>query len=134
MATLSLPSPSPFSTGSSRHDTSTGTHPHLRAQLGSIHRQFKPLENHEVEANVDDAVNRVSSSFVQRVVRLLENEHEDELKTLLQETYAIDDETVRFVARVNFQTAQLLFPRLNNLSLTSCTDTKTTSQAFHSCS
>jgi hypothetical protein len=101
MTTLSLPSPSPFSTGLSRHDTSAGTHPHLRAQLGSIHRQFKPMENHEVEAHVDDALNRISSSFVQRVVRLLENEHEDELKELLQETYAMDDETVRFVAQVN---------------------------------
>ena len=101
MTTLSLPSPSPFSASPGRHDTSAGTHPHLRAQLGSIHRQFKTLENHELDTNVDDAVNRISLSFVQQVVRLLENEHEDELKALLQETYAMDDETVCVVAQVN---------------------------------
>jgi len=92
MTTLSLPSPSPFNP--SRDGAFARTHPHLRAQLGSIHRQCKPLENSETETDVDDAINRVSPSFVHRVVGLLENEHEEELKALLQETYGMDNDRV----------------------------------------
>lgn len=67
--------------------------PHTRAQLSAIARQHKPLDNYDSDADGED-FSRVSSSLVNKVVLLLVDEQEDELKTLLKETYAIDDETV----------------------------------------
>jgi hypothetical protein len=99
--TLSLPSPSTFDSGS-EETLSRLPHSHLRAQLGCIHRQYKPLDSYGIERETDDS-GRVSPSFVQQVVTLLEEEHEDELKTLLQHTYAMDDEAVRVVPSRAFQ-------------------------------
>jgi hypothetical protein len=121
--TLSLPLPSTFDSGS-EETFSRFPHSHLRAQLGCIHRQYKPLDSYEIEGETDDS-GRVSPSFVQRVVTLLEEEHEDELKTLLQRTYAMDDETVRiFLSSTAFET--LILPRLSKMFSISCTNTEMT--------
>jgi len=37
---------------------------------------------------------RLDASYVTKVVGLLDEEHEDELKSLLKNTYNVDDETV----------------------------------------
>ncbi|KAG6856661.1 hypothetical protein H0H87_002038 [Tephrocybe sp. NHM501043] len=66
---------------------------HTRAQLSAIARQHKPLETYDNSADPEE-FNRVSSSFVNRVVALLVDEQEEELKGLLQSTYGMDDETV----------------------------------------
>lgn len=103
LRTLSLPSTSAFDSGNvsdsgsiSGLDAPTGApprFPHTRAQLSAIARQHKPLETYDSDADGDE-FGRVSSSFVNKVVGLLDEEHEDELKALLKETYAMDDETV----------------------------------------
>jgi hypothetical protein len=97
--TLSLPSiisydPSTKSTGMlSPTNLSGHKFPHTRAQLSAIARQNKPLDCYDSDADGDE-YSRVSSSFVMKVVALLDEEHEDELKTLLKGTYGMDDETV----------------------------------------
>ena len=69
--------------------------PHTRAQLTSIARQYRPLDNYDDDN--DDGSNRITSAFVARVASLLDEEREDELKTLLKDTFgpSIDDEDVR---------------------------------------
>lgn len=68
--------------------------PHTRAQLASIARQHRS-DGYDTDAEGDD-LGRVDSSFVTRVVSLLDQEREDELKALLQQTYDADEETVSF--------------------------------------
>ena len=77
--TLSLPTMATYDDGDDQ--SSPTKFPHTRAQLAAIVRQCNPSDE-------------VSSSFVARVVSLLDEEHEDELKTLLKATYGMDDETV----------------------------------------
>jgi hypothetical protein len=97
--TLSLPSiisydPSMTTSDSGSLSALSGhKFPHLRAQLSAIARQNKPLDSYDSDADGDD-FSRVSSSFVSKVVSLLEGEHEDELKILLKGTYGMDDDTV----------------------------------------
>lgn len=75
--------------------------PHTRAQLSSIARQHKPLDT-RFDSRVDscdsdvegDDAPRVSNSFVNKVVALLDHEHAEELKDLLKETYPMDEESV----------------------------------------
>ena len=69
--------------------------PHTRAQLTAIARQYRPLDNYD-EDN-DEGANRITSAFVNRVASLLEEEREDDLKTLLKDAFgpSIDDEEVR---------------------------------------
>ncbi|KAG6868794.1 hypothetical protein C0993_010424 [Termitomyces sp. T159_Od127] len=67
--------------------------PHTRAQLSAIARQYKPLETYDNSTDPDE-FNRVSSSWVNRVVVLLADEQEEELKALLKGTYGMDDEVV----------------------------------------
>ncbi|KAJ3568150.1 hypothetical protein NP233_g5909 [Leucocoprinus birnbaumii] len=99
MATLGLPmrsvsyDHSVHATDSSKPDSNSVKFPHTRAQLSAIARQYKPGDAYETEADVDD-LNRVPSSLVNKVVSLLVDEKEDELKALLKETYGLDDETV----------------------------------------
>jgi hypothetical protein len=67
--------------------------PHTRAQLSLIARQHKPLDS--VEGDVDgDDFSRVSPMLVSRVVALLVEEQEDELKAFLKKTYDMDNDTV----------------------------------------
>lgn len=70
--------------------------PHTRAQLSAIARQHRPIVNYENDAEVEDH-GRVDSSYVAKVVGLLDEEHEDELKSLLKATYSMDDETVSVI-------------------------------------
>ncbi|KAI0044514.1 hypothetical protein FA95DRAFT_1544950 [Auriscalpium vulgare] len=65
--------------------------PHTRAQLSAIARQYKPADSYDSDAEGDD-YSRVTSSFVAKVVALLDREHEDELKELLKAHYAGIDE------------------------------------------
>ncbi|KAJ7576818.1 hypothetical protein C8J56DRAFT_836724 [Mycena floridula] len=67
--------------------------PHTRAQLSAFTRQYKPLESYDSDFEGDE-FGRVSTSFVNRIVAMLGEEQEDELKALLKETYSIDDEAV----------------------------------------
>lgn len=68
--------------------------PHTRAQLAAIGRQHRPsVDNYENDVEPEDH-GRVDSSYVTKVVGLLDEEREDELKSLLKDTYSVDDETV----------------------------------------
>lgn len=68
--------------------------PHTRAQLSAIARQYKLPDSYDSDAEGDD-VPRVSAPLVARVVVLLDQEHEDEVKSLLKDTFGhIDDEAV----------------------------------------
>ncbi|KAJ7453957.1 hypothetical protein B0H11DRAFT_2069868 [Mycena galericulata] len=69
-------------------------HPHTRAQLVAIARQYKPLPGDAYDADPDDDQTRVPQELVDEVVALLADEQEDKLKDLLQETYAMDEEAV----------------------------------------
>ncbi|KAG6335809.1 hypothetical protein ID866_3287 [Astraeus odoratus] len=65
--------------------------PHTRAQLLAILRQYRgPPEG--LEDNDSDESNRISASVVTKVVALLADEQEDELKQLLRNTFAVDDD------------------------------------------
>ena len=72
---------------------STAKFPHTRAQLAAVARQFK-LDDSESES--DD--NRLPPSFVNQIVSLLVDEKEDELKILLKNTFAMDEDSVRLVS------------------------------------
>ncbi|KAL4063202.1 hypothetical protein V8B97DRAFT_1955637 [Scleroderma yunnanense] len=64
--------------------------PHTRAQLSAIYRQYKgPLESCE---DNDDESTRITTSLVTKVVALLGDEHEDELKELLKTSFGVDDD------------------------------------------
>jgi hypothetical protein len=66
--------------------------PHIRAQLAAIARQHK--ETSEIEID-DETGARIPADFVHKVVEFLDNEHEDQLKALLTETYpSMDSESV----------------------------------------
>ena len=66
--------------------------PHIRAQLAAIARQHK--ESGEIELD-DETGARIPSEFVHKVVESLDNEREDQLKTLLTGTYpSMDSESV----------------------------------------
>ncbi|KAF9478289.1 hypothetical protein BDN70DRAFT_836377 [Pholiota conissans] len=70
-----------------------GKFPHTRAQLSAIARQYKPVETYESDAEQDE-YNKVPPSLVNEVVSLLVGEREEELKSLLQRTYSMDEESV----------------------------------------
>jgi hemerythrin-like domain-containing protein len=106
--TFSLLAPSSINSGALAEDRQKIPHIHLRAQLGSIHRQYKPLETYDTESGVDD-VGGVASSFVQQVVSHLEEEEEEELKALLKDTYAMDEDSV---SKHNTQRPNFYFPIL----------------------
>jgi hypothetical protein len=67
--------------------------PHTRAQLSLIARQHKPLDGIDGDVDGDD-FSRVSPTLVSRVVSLLVEEQEDELKAFLKKIYNMDDDTV----------------------------------------
>jgi hypothetical protein len=102
MAQLSLPLTTTYDSGNlsdtgslSGYDSASSMpkFPHTRAQLSAIARQHKPLDNYDSDADGED-FSRVSSSLVNKVVALLVDEQEDELKALLKEVYGMDGETV----------------------------------------
>ncbi|KAL1676681.1 hypothetical protein EV122DRAFT_215920 [Schizophyllum commune] len=67
--------------------------PHTRAQLAAIARQQRTNET-DSDAEGDDFSGRgVPSHLVNKVVNLLVDEREDDLKALLKQTYGTDDET-----------------------------------------
>ena len=75
--------------------------PHTRAQLSAIARQYnKPTrigDSYDSDVDGADDLARVNTALVNKVVALLDGEHEDELKELLKETFCptMDDEEVR---------------------------------------
>jgi hypothetical protein len=91
IAFLQTDTMSPTSTTSST-SLQSGKFPHTRAQLAAVARQFKLDDS---ESDQDD--NRLPQSFVNQIVSLLVDEKEDELKTLLQTTFAMDEDSVRRV-------------------------------------
>jgi hypothetical protein len=94
MSLLSLPpfaDPGPSST----QDPHLPKFPHTRAQLSAFARQYRPADSYESDADsAADEFSRVPSNVVYKVIDLLENEREDELKRLLKDTYAMDDDAV----------------------------------------
>lgn len=93
--TLTLPS---FECGGisdsrSPSEPSATKFPHTRAQLSAIARQHRPLDSYDNDGETEDHT-RLNSSYVTKVVGLLDEEREDELKALLKETYNVDDDTV----------------------------------------
>jgi len=90
---------SPFSSRQMNGHTDTnggslgGKFPHTRAQLSAIARQYKPTDNYDGDVEADD-YNKVPQNLVNEVVSLLVDEKEDDLKTLLKSSYAMDDESV----------------------------------------
>lgn len=115
MSQLSLPSHNSYDTDNlseNGHDPSLlPKFPHTRAQLSAIARQHKPLDNYDSDVEGDD-FNRVSPSLVRKVVALLDDEHEDELKVLLKKTYGMDDETV---CKLSFAVSRDLLKHSNRL-------------------
>ncbi|KAI0820379.1 hypothetical protein BC628DRAFT_1330520 [Trametes gibbosa] len=68
----------------SDHDHSgTPRFPHTRAQLSAIARQYKP----DAYGDTDGDAAAISASFVGRVVGMLDGEREDEVKSLLKDTF-----------------------------------------------
>ena len=99
MTSLTLPLATTTYEPGSMADSSTDSmskFPHTRAQLSAIARQYKPLEMYDVNSSDEagDEFNRVSSSLVNRVVALLVDEQEEDLKTLLKRTYGLDEAAV----------------------------------------
>ena len=98
MSLLSLPSDPGYLSDSGElngvEDLTQPRYPHTRAQLSSLARQYKPLDNVDSDLEIDD-IPRVSSSFVKRVVAMLIDEREDDLQTLLRESFGMDHQTVR---------------------------------------
>jgi len=100
-AQLSIPLPSSYDSvtsdllSASAYDSSPSIpkFPHTRAQLSLIARQHKPLDTFDGDVDRDD-FSRVSPALVNRVVALLVEEQEDELKACLKETYGMDNDTV----------------------------------------
>lgn len=64
--------------------------PHTRAQLTAIARQCRPLGTYEP----DEDLKLVSSALLQSVVSLLVDENEDDLRALLRNSFAIDEDMV----------------------------------------
>lgn len=75
----------------SGQDSAIPRFPHTRAQLSAIARLYKPANNYDSDAEGDE-FSRVSSDVVGKVVSLLDEEDEDELKSLLKDTYGVDEE------------------------------------------
>lgn len=119
MATLGLPHRSSYDhppPADPKPDPNSLKFAHTRAQLSAIARQVKPGDPYEGEPDADD-LNRVPSTIVNKVVSLLVDEKEDELKALLKETYELDDETVStHNIKVHFRS--LMKHRSRNLCLT----------------
>jgi hypothetical protein len=70
--------------------------PHTRALLAHMARQFRPPDSLDGDMEGDD-LSKLPSAFVTKVVSLLDQEHEDELKILLKDKYSgIDDDIVRY--------------------------------------
>jgi len=84
--------PGPAITSTTDYSQHPQRFPHIRAQLAAIARQHK--ESSEIELD-DETGARIPSEFVHRVVKSLDNEHEDQLKALLTETHpSMDKESV----------------------------------------
>ncbi|KZT27794.1 hypothetical protein NEOLEDRAFT_1088013 [Neolentinus lepideus HHB14362 ss-1] len=75
----------------SGQDVAVPRFPHTRAQLSAIARTYKPADNYDSDAEGDE-FSRVSSEVAGKVVGLLDEENEDDLKVLLKATYGIDEE------------------------------------------
>jgi len=94
----------------SNTSNSSNKYPHTRAQLSYIARQYKPsvytfpgfetsdngdADNlHSNEAELNGNRQGVSQALVKEVVSLLGEEKDEELKTLLKESYGMDDDSV----------------------------------------
>src|ERR1700729_1230025 len=93
--TLSLPGfdPTDLSESSSELSAPATKFPHTRAQLAAIARQHRPADTCEHDVEPEDH-GRIDSSYVTKVVGLLDEDNEDELKLLLKDTYNVDDDTV----------------------------------------
>jgi len=73
--------------------TSTSKYPHTRAILVSIAATAKDNDSLDVDTDNDDN-QKVSPAIVSRVVMLLQDENEDELKNYLKDAFSIPDSVV----------------------------------------
>ncbi|KIJ55451.1 hypothetical protein M422DRAFT_152285 [Sphaerobolus stellatus SS14] len=70
-------------------------YPHTRAILAQISNSIKHLDPDSLDVDVDgDDVQRISPAIVSRVVALLQEENEEELKDYLREAFSIPDTVV----------------------------------------
>ncbi|KIY69226.1 hypothetical protein CYLTODRAFT_420941 [Cylindrobasidium torrendii FP15055 ss-10] len=95
MSLLSLPSDPGYLSDSGELNVEELTepkYPHTRAQLSSLARQYRQPDNVDSDIEQDD-IPRVPTSFVKRVVAMLVDEREDELKMLLQSAFGLDHDT-----------------------------------------
>ncbi|GBE86506.1 hypothetical protein SCP_0903850 [Sparassis crispa] len=74
------------------HHESAPKFPHTRAQLLAVARQYRSSDVYDTDPEGEDA--RVNSAFVAKIATLLDNEHEDEVKAVLKETFgpSMDEE------------------------------------------
>ena len=99
--------------------------PHTRAQLSAILREYKPLDpalSTDSDAENDYQI-QANPTLVKQVVALLEEEKEDELKTLLREHFRMDDETVGPLKKfyiVYFPHCRINLDILSSLGRASC--------------
>ncbi|KAE9393464.1 hypothetical protein BT96DRAFT_924018 [Gymnopus androsaceus JB14] len=96
MSLALLPDSEPLSNSDAAFIPQASIHkfPHTRAQLAAFSRQYKASDSYDSDAEGGDELSKVPSAFVNRVVSLLVDEREDELKELLKDTYGTDDQTV----------------------------------------
>ncbi|KAF9078160.1 hypothetical protein BDP27DRAFT_1356852 [Rhodocollybia butyracea] len=96
MSLALLPDSEPLSNTDAAFIPQTSTHkfPHTRAQLAAFSRQYKASDSYDSDAEGGDELAKVPSAFLTRVVSLLVDEREDELKELMKDTYGMDDQTV----------------------------------------
>ena len=100
--------------------------PHTRALLAALTRQHKPSED------IQD-LSRVPHALVSKVVSLLVEEREDDLKVLLKDTYDMDDEAVSTACGYSAVAHGYMTCRLKKMCSSSCTGTGTMPQGSRSC-
>lgn len=98
---VSSPTPVPFANGGllGKHtDTlpSTPRFPHTRAQLAALARQHRAVDSADTSDIGEEDASRISQALLSKVVGLLVDEEEDELKNALKEAFPdMNDESVR---------------------------------------
>lgn len=94
-----------------RHARGAPKFPHTRAQLAAIAREHRSLTairdfsgaDSDADVDGDGLVGRpVSAMLVKNVAELLDQEKEDDLKSLLKTNFDMDDDTVCVLYQYNF--------------------------------
>ena len=112
---LSSPTPVPYTNGGgllgskprSSETMVSPRYPHTRAQLAAVARQHRAVDS--VDTGDEDDASRISASLLSKVVGLLVDEEEDELKDALKEAFPdMNDDAVCFVAYTDTDTNEYI--------------------------